>query len=137
MMDSVLLLLAAVAAGWVVQIFMTLRQSTAFNKRVVALRSQGIVVVGVAGNRYRGGRAYLALAAEDGTVRDAISLQGWTTLAKGRTVPALRGVAVSTVEGETEIPGLTRQQRAAARLAVQSLRESTLTADGRGTPSTP
>lgn len=123
-MDNVLLLLAAVVGGWVLQIYMTLRQSTEFNKSVVALRQRGVVVVGVAGNRYRGGRAYLALAITDGVVRGAITLQGWTTFAKGTAVPSLVGVPVATLASDRELPGLTRQQREAARHAVASLDET-------------
>lgn len=123
-MNEALILLAAVVAGWMVQMYLTLQQSTAFNKSVVELRRQGTVVVGVAGRRYRGGRAYVALAIDDlDVVRDALTLQGWTTFARGRSVPALIGRRTATLAGDRDVPGLTPQQREAARMAVGSLKE--------------
>jgi len=122
--NEALILLAAVVAGWTVQMYLTLQQSTAFNKRVVELRRQGTVAVGVAGRRYRGGRAYVALAIDDAdVVCDALTLQGWTTFARGRPLPALLGLRRRTLAGDRDVPGLTAQQREAARMAVESLKE--------------
>lgn len=126
-MESILLILFAVVCGWAVQLFLTFRQSTAFNRRVVELRRKGTVVVGVAGNRYRGGRAFVALAVgPDGVVRDAITLQGWTTMARGRPLVGLVGLRRGVVGGRRELPGLTAQQRDAARQAIASLPEVTV-----------
>lgn len=123
-MNEALILLAAVVAGWMLQMHLTLQQSTAFNKRVVELRRQGTVAVGVAGRRYRGGRAYVALAIDDvDVVRDALTLQGWTTFARGRPLPALIGLRSATLAGERDVPGVTPQQREAARIAVGALTE--------------
>ena len=57
-----------------------------------------------------------------GKVADAISLSGWTTFARGRPVPALRGAKVNQLKGDREIPGLTPQQRDAAREAATHLK---------------
>jgi DNA-binding transcriptional regulator of glucitol operon len=112
-------ILGAVVAGWFVQLFLTLKQAEAFNKQVVALRRHGTATVGVSGKRYRGGRAYVALAVDDNRiVRDAISLSGWTTFARGKAIPALVGVKASVLKGDQEIPGVTKQQRGAAREAL-------------------
>ena len=119
------MLLGAVVGGWIVQLVLTFRQSTDFNKLVVGLRRSGTVAVGVAGSRYRGGRAYVAMAVDSaGVVRDAITLQGWTTFARGRPLQALVGVQAATVAGTREITGLTRQQREASRQAVESFGNS-------------
>ena len=78
---TALVLLAAVVAGWVVQVYLTYQQSMAFNRSVTALRKHGTVSVGVAGRRYRGGRAFVAIAVDDhGKVADAISLSGWALI---------------------------------------------------------
>ncbi len=123
-MPNIVILLLAVAVAWPIQLYLTYRQAMRFNRQVVRLRAAGTVSVGVAGNRYRGGRAFVAVAVDDrGVVRDALSLQGWTTLAGGKALPALHGVRVGQLRGDREIPGLTRQQRAAARNAAQALRE--------------
>jgi glucitol operon activator protein len=117
-MSSTLLILAAVVAGWVVQLYLSYQQSMAFNDRVKQLRASGTVSVGSGGKRYRGGRAYVAIAVDDhGIVRDAISLRGFTTFARPRPAPPLFDLKVNAVRGERGIPQLSRQQREAARQA--------------------
>jgi glucitol operon activator protein len=117
-MSSTLLILAAVVAGWVVQLYLSYQQSMAFNRQVLQLRRSGTVSVGLGGKRYRGGRAYVAIAVDDhGIVRDAISLRGFTTFARPRPAPPLFDLKVNAVRGERDIPHLSRQQREAARQA--------------------
>jgi DNA-binding transcriptional regulator of glucitol operon len=116
-------LLLAVVLGWILQLVLTYKQSMAFNADVRRMRTSGTVSVGVDGKRYRGGRAFVAIAVDDrGIVRDAISLRGFTTFARGRTVPALIGVKVNRVRGDGDIPGLSRQKRGAARQAATLMR---------------
>jgi len=122
-MHPMLILLVATVLGWMVQGYFTYKQSMAFNTEVRNLRRSGTVSVGVAGKRYRGGRVYIALAVDDrGVVRDARSLSGWTTFARAKTIPALLDVKASKIRGEQDLPGLTRQQREAAREAATSLK---------------
>ena len=60
------LLVAAVVAGWIVQLYVTYQQSMAFNTAGRAtLQAHGTVSVGVGGKRYRGGRAFVAIAVDD------------------------------------------------------------------------
>jgi DNA-binding transcriptional regulator of glucitol operon len=114
-----LLLIAAIVAGWMVQMYLTYQQSMSFNRQVLALRRQGTVSVGVAGKRYRGGRAFVAIAIDDqGTVRDAISLSGWTTFSRGRPLTGLLGVRTNRIIAAKALPGLSTQQHEAARQAV-------------------
>jgi glucitol operon activator protein len=111
-------LIAAIVAGWMLQLYVTYQQATAFNNKVRALRTQGRVSVGAGGRRYRGGRAFVALAVDDNdVVAKALTLQGMTTFARGREVPGLRGQTVRRLAGEHDVPGLSRQQREAARQA--------------------
>ncbi len=124
------LLLAVVVAGWLVQLYLTYKQSVAFMADVRSLRKSGTVSIGIDGKRYRGGRAYVAIAVKDGIVQDALTLSGWTTFARGRPLPDLVGWKVSQVRGDREIPGLTTQQRGAARQAVTLLKE-----EGSRTPT--
>jgi glucitol operon activator protein len=130
MMGQLTLLIAAVAAGWVVQLVLSYRQSMAFNTAVRGMRSKGVVSVGVAGRRYRGGRQYVALAVDPATatVRDALTLRGFTTFARGKALPDLVGLRVNVVRGDREIPHLSRQQRAAARQAAELWKAGTSTA---------
>ena len=84
-----LLLLAAVVGGTIVQQVLAYRQSQEFNRATRALRKDGAVSVGRGGRRYRGGRAFVAIAVDDrGFVRNAVSLQGWTTFARSRPLRA-------------------------------------------------
>jgi DNA-binding transcriptional regulator of glucitol operon len=111
-------LIAAVVAGWMVQLYVTYQQATAFNAQVLRLRTRGRVSVGVGGTRYRGGRAFVAIAIDEkNVVVDAITLKGFTTFARGRALRALIGQRVSRLGGENDVPGLSRQQREAARQA--------------------
>jgi DNA-binding transcriptional regulator of glucitol operon len=110
--------IAAVVAGWMVQLYFTYQQASAFNRSVTALRRQGTVSVGAGGKRYRGGRAFVAIAvSDDDIVVDAITLQGLTTFARARALPPARGQRVRRLGGDREISGLSRQQREAARQA--------------------
>jgi len=123
-MTTPFILLAAVVLGWIVQAYLTYQQSMAFNDQVRTLRRSGTVSVGVAGNRYRGGRAYVAVAVDETkVVRDALTLSGWTTFARGRSLPGLVGAKVNQVKGDRDFPGLSKQQREAARQAVTLLQQ--------------
>jgi glucitol operon activator protein len=117
-MHSALVILAAVVAGWAVQLYLSYQQSMAFNRQVLRLRRSGTVSVGAGGKRYRGGRAFVAIAVDDhGIVRDALSLSGFTTFARPRPVPTLFDLKLNAVRGERDLPQLSRQQREAARQA--------------------
>jgi len=123
MPTSWIILLAAVAAGWVLQLVLAFRQSMAFNNAVRVLRASGTVSVGSAGRRYRGGRAFVAIAVDDhNIVRDALSLRGFTTFARARPVPALVGLKVNQLRGDRDVPELSRLIRQAAREAATLFR---------------
>ena len=118
-----LLLLAAVVCGTIIQLLLAYHQSMEFNRATRALRKDGTVSVGRGGRRYRGGRAFVAIAVDDhGIVRNAISLQGFTTFARSRPLPALFGVKASQLRGDRDLTGVTRQQREAARQAAGFLK---------------
>ena len=135
-MTTMTVLIAAVVAGWVVQLVLAYRQSMAFNRAVRALRTYGTVSVGVAGRRYRGGRQYVAIAADErGQVRNALTLRGFTTFARPRPLPALFDTRISTLRGDREIPQLSRQQREAARQAASLWKPGAGAADRAAVPT--
>jgi glucitol operon activator protein len=118
-------LLAAVVAGWAVQAFFTYRQSQAFRRAAVALRDHGAVSVGVGGRRYRGGRAYVALAFDQsGRVQDALLLRGFTTFARPTAFPSARGLRAGRLAGDDDLPGLRANEREACRQAAQLWRQN-------------
>lgn len=116
------LLLAAVVAGWATQAYLTYRQSVAFRLQTTGLRPLGAVTIGTGGRRYRGGRAFVALAVDDeGRVRGALVLRGWTTFARGRPLTAVVGQRTAKLAGTTEILGLDGATREASRQAATLL----------------
>jgi DNA-binding transcriptional regulator of glucitol operon len=124
-MNPILWILFAAVAGRMLQLYLVYLQSMTFNAEVKRLRTAGTVSVGLGGKRYRGGRAFVAIAIDPkaDVVRDAISLQGFTTFAKAKPVRALSGVRLNKLGGDREIPGLTRPQRLAAAQAVELYRK--------------
>jgi glucitol operon activator protein len=113
-------IIAALVAGWLVQIFFTYRQSMAFNDDVRAMRGAGTVSVGVGGNRYKGRRSFVAIAVDDdGVVRDAITLGGLTTFARSKPLPGLFDVKVSVLRSNRDLPRVSPSQRLAARQAAE------------------
>lgn len=122
-MPTPLILLAAVVAGWMLQLWLTYRQSMAFNDDVRRLRRSGTVSVGAGGRRYLGGRAFVALALDDqGVVRDAIELSGFSTFSRAKALPAVLGLKARHLRGDRAVPGLSKQQRDAARQAAELFR---------------
>jgi DNA-binding transcriptional regulator of glucitol operon len=125
MHTTALVLLGAVVAGWTVQLYFTYRQSMAFTADVRALRPKGTVSVGAGGRRYRGGRAFVAIAVDErGVVVDALCLSGFTTFARGKALPAVLGMKASKLRGDADVPDLSKAQREAARQAATLLREA-------------
>jgi glucitol operon activator protein len=116
-------IIAALVAGWLMQIFFTYRQSMAFNDDVRRLRTSGTVSVGAGGNRYKGRRSFVAIAVDDhGIVRDAITLSGFTTFARSRALPGLLGVKVSVLRSDRDVTDISSSQRKAARQAAELYR---------------
>jgi DNA-binding transcriptional regulator of glucitol operon len=127
-MYPIMWLLVAVVAGWIVQLYVTFQQSMAYNTQVRKLQALGTVSVGSGGRRYRGGKAFVAIAVDEaGVVRGSMCLSGFTTFARGRALAPLQGLRVNVLRGEREIEGLSRPQRSAARQAAELLRQG----DGR------
>jgi len=119
------IIIAALVAGWLVQIYFTYRQSMAFNADVRQLRTSGTVTVGAGGNRYRGRRSFVAMAVDErGIVRDALTLSGFTTFARSRPLPGLFDVKVSALRGDRDVPHISPSQRKAARQAAELYREA-------------
>ena len=130
--------IAALVAGWLVQIFFTYRQSMAFNDDVRTLRASGTVSVGAGGNRYKGRRSFVAIAVdESGVVRDAMTLSGLTTFARGRPLPGLLDVKVSVLRGDRDLPHVSSSQRVAARQAAELYDAARTTVRANVSPAAP
>lgn len=137
-MSAGFIIIAALVAGWLVQIFFTYRQSMAFNDDVRKLRASGTVSVGAGGNRYKGRRSFVAIAVdESGVVRDAMTLSGLTTFARGRPLPGLLDVKVSVLRGDRDLPHVSSSQRMAARQAVELYDAARTTVRANVSPAAP
>lgn len=131
---SLWLLLIPVVLGWMLQLWLTAKQTSAWTTQLRALRPLGATAVGKGGRRYRGGIAYVALAVDDKRVTGAFSLRGFTTAARPAPLPALVGLRLSVVAGDRPLEGLTKPERLAAREAAAMLRAAL--ARGPGATST-
>jgi len=121
-MNNVIIVLGAVVIGMLLQAFTTYKQTSAFSAGVRALRRHGEVAVGGAGKRYRGGKGFVAIAADpQGRVTKAISLTGWTTLARPREVNGVEGLSLSRLRSDAPMPSIDPRVRTALQNAAQSL----------------
>jgi glucitol operon activator protein len=122
MTNLVISLLGAIAAGICIQAFLTYRQTQAFSSAVRGLKQFGTVCIGAGGAKYRGGKAFVAIATDDhGRVTKAITLTGWTTFARPNELHHVQGVRLSQLRREEPLPGVKPKERAALRNAAETL----------------
>jgi glucitol operon activator protein len=78
-------LLLVIAAMWASQLALAYMQAKRFQADLKGLRRRGTVAVGMGGRRYRGGRAFVALTADEHEiVVDGLVLKGLTVFAQSR-----------------------------------------------------
>ena len=81
-MEFLLWIFLLIAGMWVFQLYLAVKQSQRFADQIKAIRTAGTTTsVGVGGYRYRGGRAFVALAQKDGIVTGARVLSGLSVFA--------------------------------------------------------
>jgi DNA-binding transcriptional regulator of glucitol operon len=118
------LFFGALAAAMALQLWSASRQSKDFLAQVNQLRGRGTVAVGLGGRRLIGRKAYVALAAREGRVVDALVLRGLTTFARGKQAERYVGLTLRKLAGDASIPGIDAIERQAARQAAQTLNAS-------------
>jgi glucitol operon activator protein len=107
---------------WLVQMFFTWRQAQRFMGDVRTLRQSGTVAIGMGGRRYRGGRAFVAIASkDDGPVVRALTLTGFTVLSRPKDLPALAGIDLDTLANGGAPESLKPKLREAAVMAAKTL----------------
>lgn len=114
---------------WIIQMFFTWQQAQRFMADVRHLRSKGTVAIGMGGRRYRGGRAFVALAskadgADKGKVVDALTLSGFTVISKPKNLPALVGLDLVALANGGAPESLKPKFREAAAQAAKTLTEN-------------
>ena len=119
--NNVLTVIMLIAVMWFVQLFLTYKQSMRFNDVLKPLRAQGRTAVGLGGKRYRGGRAFVAIAHQGDTVVDARMMTGFTVFARPQECPELKGLSLTLLAGDGDISGMKDKVRSAARMAAETL----------------
>jgi glucitol operon activator protein len=118
---NVALIVGLIFVMWIIQLFMTYRQSMRFNDVLKPLRAQGRVAVGLGGKYYKGGRAFVAIAEKGGVVVDARVMTGATVFAKPQDLPALKGLSLTQLADDGDIAGMKAKVRSAAQMAANTL----------------
>jgi DNA-binding transcriptional regulator of glucitol operon len=121
MPENIVQILLLIAAMWFLQLFLTYKQSMRFNDILKPLRLQGKTAVGLGGRRYRGGRAFVAIAQQDGIVVDARLMTGYTVFAAPKDCPELKGLSLTLLASDDSIPGMKDKVRSAAQMAASTL----------------
>ena len=97
-MSGLATLFTALGIAWAIQLFFAWRQAQRFQKQLSTLRKEGVVAIGVGGRRYRGGRAYVALVAnESGVISNGLLLSGMTVMAKGKPFTDYKGFHIKEI----------------------------------------
>ena len=120
-MENLPLILILIGVMWFAQLILTYKQAMKFNDSLKALRAQGESAVGMGGKRYRGGRAFVAIARQGDTVVDARVMTAWTVFAGPKPFPALIGLSLTELAGDGDISQLSRKVRSAAQMAASTL----------------
>ena len=119
---------------WALQLYLAYRQAQIFQKDMKSLRQHAPnVSVGVGGRRYRGGRAYVALAAnESGIVKHAILLSGFSIFARAKDLSDYTGFSIDDIiSGNRAVSSRPAKVTEAAKVAAEHIR-SHLRGDASG-----
>jgi len=120
-MEVLIYILLLIAAMWVFQLYFAAKQSMRFSKSLREIRALGRTAVGLGGFRYRGGRAFVALAERDGVVVGAKLLVGWTVFASPVDFPELVGRRLVDLAAGQGMDTLRKKEQAAAKMAAEVL----------------
>lgn len=124
-------LLLVIAAMWVSQLALAFMQAKRFQADLKSLRMQGTSAVGMGGRRYRGGRAFVALTANDaGIIQDGLVLKGLTVFANSKKLSNYIGFSLDDIiSGNREGVDEPRKVREAAVMSAQLIKDHLFRAD--------
>ena len=122
-MSGLATLFTVLGIAWAVQLFFAWRQAQRFQKQLATLRKEGTVAIGLGGHRYRGGRAYVALVADDnGIIKDGLLLTGMTVIAKGKPFADYKGFHIKEIiSGDRVAANRKPKVIAAAKMAAEHI----------------
>ncbi len=118
-------LFVIIAFMWASQLALAYMQAKNFQKDIKRLRKMGMVATGMGGKRYRGGRAFVALAAdENNIVQDGLVLRGFTVFTKSKPLPKYKGFSLDEIiSGTRVVEGEPQKVMDAAKHAAQLLQD--------------
>ncbi|TRZ88341.1 MAG: hypothetical protein D4R83_00380 [Streptomycetaceae bacterium] len=125
-------LLLVIAAMWASQLFMAFMQAKRFQADLKSMRMQGTSAVGMGGKRYRGGRAFVALAAdENGIIKDGLVLKGLTVFANSKKLTNYTGFSLDDIISGNRGSGAEpkKKVRDAAEMSAQLIKDHLFRAD--------
>ena len=108
---------------WLFQLWFAYKQAKIFQEDIRGLRKQGTMAIGVGGRRYRGGRAFVALACDDsGIVKAGMVLKGFTIFAKSKPLNTYTGFSIEDIaSGNRVVEGEKKKVQAAAANSAQHI----------------
>jgi DNA-binding transcriptional regulator of glucitol operon len=107
---------------WVFQLYMAVKQSQRFADALKEIRTPGTTTtVGIGGYRYRGGRAFVAIAQKDGVVTGAKVLTGLTVFANAKPFNELVGHKLTDLLEGKGLEGMKKKFVEATQMAAKTL----------------
>ena len=118
-------LLLVIAAMWASQLALAYVQAKKFQADLRSLRQYGTVAIGMGGRRYRGGRAFVALAAdENGLIVTGLVLRGLTVFAKSKPLNTYNGFSLADIiSGTRVVLGEPKKVQEATQMAAQHIQD--------------
>lgn len=118
-------LLLVIAAMWASQLALAYLQAKKFQADLRSLRQYGTVAIGMGGRRYRGGRAFVALAAdENGLIVTGLVLRGLTVFAKSKPLNTYNGFSLTDIiSGTRVVLGEPKKVQEATQMAAQHIQD--------------
>jgi DNA-binding transcriptional regulator of glucitol operon len=123
-MEVLIWILLLIAVMWVFQLYMAVKQSQRFSNALKEIRTEGTTTtVGMGGFRYRGGRAFVALAHKDGVVTGGKVLSGLTVFANAQPFDRVIGLKITDLAEGKGLEGEKKKVVDATQAAAKTLLE--------------
>lgn len=118
-------LFLVLAAMWASQLALAFMQAKRFSRDLSGLRKSGYVATGMGGRRYRGGRAFVSLAADSsGVIQDGLLLKGFTVFAQSKPLPQYIGFSLEEIiSEERDVGSDPKKVTEAAKMAAGLIRD--------------
>jgi DNA-binding transcriptional regulator of glucitol operon len=121
-MEVLIWIFLLIAVMWVFQLYLAVKQSQRFTDQLREIRTEGTTTaVGTGGYRYRGGRAFVALAHKDGVVTGAKKMTGLTVFQSAKPFPEVIGMHIRDLAVGKGIEGLRFKLVEATKMSATTL----------------